>query len=135
MELKDLLLMFVVISICVGGYMAVMTSFNDKYDVSLNSTDFNNTFDQLSEIEGIYGEIGGTTLENATVDEEVGFFSFSKKIWSGTKLLIKTPPLLNAIMYDYLDRYGLGWVATPLYVLISIMVGMLLIYFFWRFRQ
>ena len=134
MEMKDIIIMIATLSIVSIGAGLLITSFDVTYHNSANMTNFTRTFDKLAEITPLYTNLSNDSMAGAALDESVGFYAFSKKMWGAVKLLWQTPAYMQALLSDFLGMYGLDWVVGPLMIIISVTILFLLIWFFWRYR-
>jgi hypothetical protein len=134
MEMKDIIIMIVMLAIVSMGAGLLISSFDSTYGNTANMSNFSTTFDKLASITPIYENISNQSMAGASLDESVGFYAFSKGIWGAVKLIWLTPSLIKAILTDFLTIYGLGWIVGPLMVVIGTIIMFLLIWFFWRYR-
>lgn len=134
MELKDYLIMFVVIGLVVTAFTMMIGGYNNKYGQNVNSTEFEATFGKINEISNLTENVSKLSFQDATLDEGVGLVTASKKVWAAAKLLTATPGMMLVMLTDLLAVFGLTWVAGSLYLMMFILLTITLIYFVWRYK-
>lgn len=135
MEIKDIAIGLIVIGLSCLSIILLITGFNNQYNNDeLNITKLNTILSYSNETNQIISDMQDNSLGTGNIDEQIGFYSFSKKIWQGIKNIIKTPKILYNILYYSLEDYNLGWVVSYLILIFLSLLIFLLIYFFWRYR-
>jgi len=134
MELQHVLIMFIMVGLAVTGSFIIIKEFQESYNKSVNESKFLNRFDKYFEISPIVNDTSDKVTSSGNIDEQVGFYSFSKNLWAGLKNIVKTPVILTDILQENLNEYNLGWVVKYLILAFVIVIIFLLVkYFRWGY--
>ena len=134
MELQHVLIMFIMVGLAVTGSFIVIKEFQESYNKIVNESKYLNRFDKYFEISPIVNDTGDKVTSSGNIDEQVGFYSFSKNLWAGLKNIVKTPIILTDILQENLNEYNLGWVVKYLVLAFVIVIIFLLVkYFRWGY--
>lgn len=134
MDLKDLLIVFIVVGLVCTSFVFILGGFGNVYGQTANISRFNTTFNKVNDMTGFVNDFSNTSMGTGGIDESSGFTFFSKKIWQAMKSITQVPAFFNAILNDSLGYYNLGWVVPYLYLILIVVVIFSLIYFFWGQR-
>ena len=134
MEMNDFIIMIILLSMVSVGTGYIVGSFNTVYGGAANISKFNNTFNQFNEGMSFYNSTRDTALTSGSLDESVGLVSFSKNIFAAIKNLINAPMIIYNMISDTMVSFGLGWIMTPLLILMSVTLLFMIIYFVYRWR-
>lgn len=100
MELDKYLIGFVVFSIAVLSSVTFIGSINENYDVDIDSSNFNSTFDKIDEMYNLTKDMEDSTLNNEIGSGEESWDSMTKGSYSTIRLIKNSFSVVNAIFND-----------------------------------
>lgn len=125
MNLRDFGIGISLISMFIIAMSGIINSFADDY--TFNVTDFNSTYDKLSNISATSEEMTGP-FHTEKIDP-TSFWGIITAPWSALKLIISSISVLKDMLYSFSSAYPIvpAWFITGMITLVSFLIVFLII--------